>query len=180
MEQKPVLKLNRRTGKYELTIGVDAGIFQRELFAYATREHLDPTNPEEWQRVVAHVSRFDLWLDQPHADVLTGASHPVWAEEIPKPTPPPGRTAGTETPPGGYLSRAELRAKALELPVEQWETLLTPYPENADSVIRGRLSVRRSKERKILKALEQETFPDTLNMEKVQAIAQAVNSNGIR
>lgn len=180
MEPKPTLKLNRQTGKYELTIGIDADSMKRRLFAYALQEHLDPFNDDEWQRAKEHIARLEEWQDHPHAEIVTPAIQPVWAVEAAKPTPPPvEQTVEAETPFSGYLSRGELRAKALELPVDQWETLLTPYPEDADQSLRNRLSVRRSKERKVLKDLERETFPDTLDLEKLHAVAHVVNSNGI-
>ena len=177
MEQ--LLKLNPKTGYYEatFTVRVEAEIFRRVLFNYVEEHHIDPTDLAAWEKAVHEVARVGKWMTHPRAAITLAQEKPEEPKEQPlasylpeveeKPTLPLSFLPGDE--------RA-LWDKAMKLPVDEWETLLTPLPDELSSQDPKKrpFYMRRYAERRSLERLKEQLEPTP--SERIEAIAEVVNS----
>ncbi len=182
MGDEQILKLNPETGYYEgtFTIRVEAEIFRRILFNYVEEQHIDPTDLAAWEKAIYEVARMGKWLSHPRATVTQAPHKP---EESAKPLPSnlAEVSESREIPNSKYLSQKDeqtLWEKAMQLPVDAWETLLTPLPPELSSQDKEKRPyyMRRYAERRSLERLKEQLEP--LSSERIAAVAEAVN--GVR
>ncbi len=181
MEQEQRLKLNPKTDYYEatFTVRVEAEIFRRVLFNHVEEHHIDPADLEAWGKAVHEVARVGKWMTHPRAAITTPQEEepakPTLASYLPELEDKPTLTYS-------FLPGDEraLWDKAMKLPVDEWETLLTPLPDELSSQDPKKrpFYMRRYAERRSLERLKEqlEPTPD----ERIEAIAQVVNDARLR
>lgn len=187
-QQEQLLKLNPETGYYEgiFTVRVEPEIFRRVLFTYIEDYHIDPTDLAAWGKAIHEVARVGKWFAHPRAQV---APVEVCREIAVEPSPVNTVVAEEQkvqkkiTKTVKYpksLSREEEKTlwdKAMELPVTEWDTLLTPIPD-VEKRDKWPYYYRRHAEHESLKKLKEQLTPAPL--ERMEVIAEAVNGNKIR
>lgn len=152
------LELNRATGKYELHVELDAELFRRQLFRYAEENGIDPTDQDQWNQAILSVS-----------NTMARVVGTVKKEEIKEEVYVPLH-------PGRKMSPEEVEAfkrKALDTPVDDWDSLLTPLLHVEASADAKRFNYdRRYRERNILASLRKDMEP----MSRVNHIASAMET----
>jgi len=176
MEQ--LLKLNPDTDCYEgtFTVRVEAEIFRRVFFTYVEDHHVDPADMEAWQKAISEVARTAKWLVHPRATVMPLVEKPSAPTAPPVPEEPKKNFSGHDSL--SPQDKQVLWDRAMQLPVDAWETLLTPIPKGGDQHTKKPLYYLRSAERKALSDLKKQLEPTP--SERIEAIAEAVNGNKLK
>lgn len=182
------LKLNPRTGYYEVTLRVEVEVLRRTLFTYLDEHNIDPTDIGKYQAAVEEVTRLSKWVNHPRVQFTQLPPEPP-RQALPMPPEkaqeirePPAKAEATPVPSSRAtkrrLSETEtkaLREKALALPVEQWSTLLAPIPQGLGHRSYEKQSIYdlRYAQNVVLKALKKEMEP--VDPERMAAITEVVN-----
>ena len=181
MEQEQRLKLNPKTGYYEatFTVRVEAEIFRRVLFNYVEEQHIDPTDLAAWEKAVHEVARVGKWMTHPRAAITPEQERRF----TPLESPPMERQEKKIITLAHRLTQKDEEAlwdKAMQLPVSEWDTLLTPLPAELSSrdPKKQPFYFRRYAERRSLERLKEQLEPTTA--ERMEAIAQAVNDSRLK
>lgn len=214
---EPILKLNLTTNRYEgfYIVEVEEEILRRAFFRYIEENNVDLTNPEALQDAINTVARVGRWFSHartvarpaekpaPALDrvspLATPQMEPKPARVIPRSDNPLQRPEPALTPIAANLTHNKLRPaeakvlreKALDLSVDQWETLCTPLlaslpPEDASAPAkveewkRQREIVYRIRhaEKAELEALKSELEP--AQPVTLEAVAGAINGNRLK
>lgn len=174
MEQ--TLKLNKQTNLYEasILIQVEPEIFKRMLYRYLEEQNIDPGNIEEYQTALYNVSKVSRWLEHKRVTVVIPEQEPIMLQEPSK----SDLASGFVTKRLTLQEIRKLRDDAMALPVDQWDTLLTPllpFDKPGDNKQeRNYVYQRRYDEKKVLDALKKELEPASL--QKLEVVASSVNS----
>ncbi len=183
-EKEPTLSFNRETGYYEgmLLVQVDAEIFRRTLFRYLEENNIDMLDMQQYQAAIQAITRVGRWVDHPHTliNLLRETKPKQEVPQVVEETKLLEPMAHTKKPlHSKYLVPEDeviLRELALRLPVDEWESLLTPLPANlpiGQSKEKEMIYQRRYAERQALNKLKQELEPARNDM--LHAIAESVN-----
>ncbi|SRR5258708_745035 len=185
MEHEQLLKLNPETGCYEatFTVRIEAEIFRRMLFNYIEEYHVDPTDLAAWEKAIHEMARTSRWLSHPRAAIAPVQER---SEALVEPSPISTKEVDEKErkiPSTASLSQKEeedLWEKAMQLPVGEWETLLTPLPPelNSQSKEKRPFYMRRYAERRSLDRLKERLEP--IPSERMESIAEAMNGNRLR
>jgi len=199
-EKEPTLSFNRETGGYEgaytITFRIESEIVRRALFRYAEENNIDPANLMEWEKAIEAVTRSGKWIDHPRSKWLdypyakpvevSQSAPAIVALPVTEQTQEVPVVANVHPPFTGYTTKplqsaklssedeAVLREVALQLPVDEWDSLQTSLPTNLPpGREKEKVYQRRYAERQALNRLKAELEPAATTM--LHAVASTVN-----